>query len=152
VRRLRARLAPAIGVLLLLTGCRDIEVVTGSYTNLADARGAIEAGWIPTGLPRGTHDLREAHDLDTNRRWGLFSFPPAEGEALRGLLTDEIPVAGLRCDIPARIEWWPLVLRGDLNPERVSTTGLTAHRSRDGDLIFVVNWKQGRAYYWTSAS
>jgi hypothetical protein len=148
VRRLRAGLALAIGALLLLIGCRDIEVVTGSYANLADARGAIEAGWIPTGLPPGAHDLREAHDLDTNRRWGLFSFPPAEGESLRGLLAGEISVSGLRCDIPARIEWWPLLLRGELDPERVNATGLTAHRSRDGDLIFLVNWKQGRAYYW----
>lgn len=123
--------------------------MTGSYANLADARGAIEAGWIPRGLPEGAYDLREAHDMDSNRRWGLFSFPPAEGEALRAQLTDEIGVTGLRCDIPARIEWWPVLLRGNLDDTRIRDTGLKVHRARQGELIYLVNWSQGRAYYWS---
>lgn len=132
--------------------CRDLDVVTASYRTLAEARGAgaIDRGWVPEGLPEGTYELREAHDLDSNRRWGLFNFPPGQGDVLRALLRpDEISLAGVRCDIPSRIEWWPLLLRGRLDDERIRMTGLEAYRARRGELLFVVNWEQGRAYYWS---
>ena len=62
---------------------------------------------------------------------------------LRALLEpNEIPLAGLRCDPPARIEWWPRALRGDLDGERLSITHLQAYRARDGRLIVAVNWSQ----------
>ncbi len=57
---------------------------------------------------------------------------------------------GLRCDIPGRIEWWPVILRQELDAERVAATGARSYRSRDGKMIFIVNWTQGRAYYWTT--
>ena len=50
-------------------------------------------------------------------------------------------------DIPGRIEWWPVILRGTLDAERIQATGLRAYRARSGGLVFAVNWKQGRAYY-----
>jgi hypothetical protein len=131
--------------------CRDLDVVTASYATLAEAEaaGAIERGWVPRGLPPGTHELREAHDLDSNRRWGLFSFPPDQSGALRSLLSPgQIPLAGIRCDIPRRIEWWPVLLRGTLDAEGIRTAGLHAHRDSSGELLFLVNWEQGRAYYW----
>jgi hypothetical protein len=136
---------------LLAGACRDLDVVTASYATLAEAEaeGAVERGWVPPGLPPGTHELREAHDLDSNRRWGLFSFPPEESGALRALLSpDETPLADVSCDIPRRIEWWPVLLRGTLDADRIRTTGLRAHRDRKGELLFLVNWDQGRAYYW----
>jgi hypothetical protein len=139
--------------LLLMTasGCRDLDVVTESYATLTEAveSGAVERGWLPRGLPPGTRDIREAHDIDSNRRWGLFTFPHEEGEALRALTGPEIGVEGLRCDPPRRIEWWPVLLRGTLRQEQVGATGLRTYPSREGDLIFAVNWNQGRAYYWT---
>ena len=72
-------------------GCRNVDVVTGSYATLDEAchEGALERGWIPEGLPPGTHDIREAHDLDSNRRWGLFSFRPEERGALKRLLKED---------------------------------------------------------------
>jgi hypothetical protein len=136
----------------LTAGCRDAEVVTASYATLAEAAqaGAIERGRIPRGLPPGTRELREAFDPDTNRRWGLFSFPPPEGPALRSLLdAAELPVTGQQCSAPRRLEWWPVLLRGSLDAERIAATGLRVYRSRAGDLIFGVNWSQGRAYYWS---
>lgn len=140
-------------VLLLCASaaCRDLEVVTASYATLdeAHADGAIERGWIPAGLPAGTSEIREAHDLDTNRRWGLFSFPVQEAAALRALLGTEIDTSPVSCDIPARIEWWPVLLRGQIDGEKARATGLRAYRGRAGDLVFLVNWDQGRAYYWT---
>ena len=55
---------------------------------------------------------------------------------------------GVACDIPARIEWWPPLLRGTVNAEHAKAAGLQAYRTRQGGLTVVVNWKQGRAYYW----
>jgi hypothetical protein len=134
------------------TGCRNVDVVTASYATLAEARaaGAVERGHVPDGIPPGAHDLREAHDLDTNRRWGLFSFPADERPALETLLDPaELPFDGLRCDMPRRIEWWPVLLRGEIDGERARATGLRAYRTRNRELVVLVNWKQGRAYYWS---
>ena len=61
---------------------------------------------------------------------------------------DETPLADVSCDIPRRIEWWPVLLRGTLDADTIRTTGLRAHRDRKGELLFLVNWDQGRAYYW----
>ncbi len=140
---------------VFLVGCRNVDVVTASYATLDEARreGAIERGWIPEGLPPRTYEIREAHDLDSNRRWGLFSFQLEESDVLRRLLkAEEFPLAGVRADAPPRIEWWPVLFRGALDPDAIAATGLRAYQSASGDLVFLVNWKQGRAYYWSSGS
>ena len=142
-------------LLLLVVGavaCHNIDVVTASYATLEEAKkaGAIERGWVPDGLPAGTTELRDAHDLDSNRHWGLFLFPESEGEVLRRLLqSEETRLAGKTIDIPGRVEWWPVLLRGPLDAEKIKSTGLRAYRSQRGDRLFLVNWKQGRAYYWS---
>lgn len=138
-------------VCLLAAGCSGIDSKTNSFATLADAReaGAVEQGLVPEGLPPGTREIRQAHVPGTAQRWGIINFPPGEGGVLRALLVaDELTLDGRRCDIPARIEWWPIVLRGALDDERIRLTGLRAYRTRDGELIFAVNWSQGRAYYW----
>jgi hypothetical protein len=148
---MRSALVPIVALTLASAGCRDLDVVTASYNTLADARaaGAIASGRLPDGLPPGATDLREAFDTDTNRRWGLFNFPVGEAAHLKAQLgRDEISVAGETCDPPRRIEWWPVLLRGRLEAESVAAAGLQAYRSADGGLIMLVNWKQGRAYYW----
>ena len=142
-------------VLLLLLGasaCRNLDVVTESYATLEEARqaGAIERGWVPDGLPPGTTDLRDAHDLAANRQWGLFMFPHAEAGSLRRVLhPEEVSLTGRTVDIPGRVEWWPVLLRGSLDDEKITSTGLRAYRSVRGDRLFLVNWQQGRAYYWS---
>jgi hypothetical protein len=42
-----------------------------------------------------------------------------------------------------------VILRGTLDGERIRATQLRAYRAREGNLIFAVNWNQGRAYFWT---
>lgn len=142
--------ALALGV-MIGGGCRDAGVVTEAYATLAEAQaaGAVDRGWLPRGLPPGTRELRVAHDENSHRRWGLYEFPPDEGDALRPLLGAEISFAGLSCNPPRRIEWWPVLLREQLDGERLKATGLRAYAAREGDLIYAVNWKQGRGYYWS---
>jgi hypothetical protein len=153
--RLLGSLFVAAIFLSSLSACRNLDVVTASYATLAEAEraGAIENGWMPAGLPPGTHDIREAHGTDSRNRWALFSFQPNDVGALKRLLQGtEVSLDGQVCDAPARIEWWPVLLRGELNGERIRATGLQAYRSADGSLLFAVNWNQRRAYYWTPAS
>jgi hypothetical protein len=133
-----------------LTGCRDVDVVTATYATLAEARqaGAFERGWMPSILPPGAHDIREAHDLDTSRRWGLFDFTEADDGAIRRVLSPgEASLDNRTCDMPRRVEWWPRILRGQLDSSRIRSTGLRAYRSTDGNLLILVNWNQRRAYY-----
>jgi hypothetical protein len=140
-----------VSLLLAGAGCRNIDVLTETYATLGEAQaaGAVDKGWLPRGLPPATRELRVAHDLKSSRRWGLFNFPPAEAEAVRSLITSEIAFDGLTCNPPRRIEWWPVLLREELDGERIKATGLRAYTAKESDLVLAVNWAQGRAYYWT---
>jgi hypothetical protein len=137
---------------LVLIGCSGINSQTNSYATLTEARqaGAIANGWIPDGLPSGAHDIREGHVPGTSQHWGLFEFPNGEAAMLRALLErEEMPPDGVVCDVPARIEWWPLMLRGPLDGSRLVTTGIRLYRASTGHVLYAVNWNQGRAYYWS---
>ena len=151
------RVAGTASVIALVTAtaCSGINAQTNSFATLAEARdaGAIAKGWMPEGLPPGSHDIREGHVPGTRERWGIIDFPQSEESSLRALLqSDEISLNGQRCEIPGRVEWWPLMLRGALDGARLAATGLHAYRAKEGNLIFAVNWSQGRAYFWTPAS
>jgi hypothetical protein len=145
-----------LGVLCLaavVSRCSYDDVVTASYASRSEAResGAIDRGWIPAWMPESAADIREAHALDTNCRWGLFNFSPTDAEHIRSALAPE-PVAPSegRCEIPSRIEWWPILLRGTPDPARVRDAALESYRTKANDLVVVVNWKQGRVYYWSN--
>ena len=147
------RTARVILCLALLSACTSVNARTMSYGTLAEARqaGAIEKGWVPPGLPEAVVELRVAYVPEGFQRWGLFNFPAAGVDGLRAMLKrEELSLQGVRCEIPARIEWWPVLVRGDLDAERLAATGTRAYQSRDGKMIFLVNWTQGRAYYWTT--
>jgi hypothetical protein len=136
---------------VILHGCAGLNSQTYSFATLEEARqaGAIAKGWVPEGLPPGSHDLRVAQVPGTSQHWGIINFPRAEEGALRALLEPaEVSLSGEHCDMPGRIEWWPIVLRGALDGERLAATGLRGYRATTGRRLFAVNWNQGRAYYW----
>jgi hypothetical protein len=146
----KAGIVVAIPLLLALAGCGR-TVHTATYATMAEARsaGAIDRGWVPGSIPASAYELRAAYALDRADRWGLFNFRAADAEALRSILEpEEVSLAGTVMDIPPRIEWWPVLLRGRLDAERIKTTGLRAYRAKSASLLFAVNWEQGRAYYW----
>jgi hypothetical protein len=155
VRRAHGRTGACLLALLLalsFSACSYSDAITNAYATRAEAEreGAIEHGWVPRGLPPGAHDLREAHSRDSKRRWGLFNFEPADREAFRAVLQPgEISLSGIRSEPPTRIEWWPLLLRRDPDPEQLKTAGLQVYRFKDEPIVVVVNWNQGRAYYWS---
>jgi hypothetical protein len=143
--------APAVLGMLLVPACRNSNVLTASYATLDEARasGAVAGGYLPDGLPPSARDIREAHDPDSRERWALFSFSPTEAGQLRAIVgAQEVSLDGEQCEVPGRLEWWPILLRGRLDAERIRSTGLLTYRN--GDRLFAVNWSQGRAYLWTS--
>ncbi len=151
------RVAPCrhLGILIvfaaLLQACAGMNSQTYAYATLDEARraGAIANGWIPEGLPPGSHDIRVAQLPGSPQHWGIINFPRAEEGSLRALLQPgEISLTGEHCDMPGRIEWWPVLLRGALDADRLAATGIRGYRARSGNLLFAVNWSQGRAYYW----
>ena len=149
---MKAALRP-VALIAFAVACSGVNSQTNAFATLAEARqaGAIAQGWIPDGLPSSSHDIREAHLPGTRQRWGIINFSQAEADSLRALLNaDEISLDGQRADAPGRIEWWPIVLRGDLQGDRIAATGIRGYRSKDGQLLFAVNWNQGRAYYWAA--
>ena len=143
------RSAAAVLSSVLFFACGDLDVVTNSYATAAEARRAVESGWIPAVLPAGAHDIREAHDARGGRRWGLFSFRAEDAEILRARLGPELNLSGIRADAPPRIEWWPVLLRGHLDGGRLATTGLKGYPVSGQQLVIAVNWNQRRAYYWS---
>jgi len=149
----KTRLLILLVLLLLVTACAGPTVHTATYATVAEARaaGALERGWVPATLPENAYELRAAYAIDGDDRWGLFNFRPADAEELRARLQpQEVSLAGTVMNIPPRIEWWPVLLRGRLDAERIQTTGLRAYHAKSGALMVAVNWNQGRAYYWTN--
>ena len=153
----RAHVLSALAALCLacaacVAGCADLDVVTNTYSTMADARaaGAVDRGWLPALVPPGAHDIREAHDEGgSGRRWGLFNFAEGDAPSLRGRVGAESTFGGMKVDAPPRIEWWPVALRGTLDHERLASTGLRVYRLPADGLAIAVNWNQRRAYYWT---
>jgi hypothetical protein len=146
---LKRFVGPAILGILLGSACRNSNVVTGTYATLDEARaaGAVANGYLPDGLPPSTREIREAHDPGSRDHWALFSFSPAEAESLRAIVGNaEASLEGEDLEVPGRLEWWPVLLRGRLDAERIRATGLSTYRS--GDVRYAVNWNQGRAYLW----
>jgi hypothetical protein len=87
----RARASIAAGLIAVVVACTGINAQTYSYATLDDARraGAVERGWLPDGLPPGAYEIRVAHVPNSPQRWGLFNFPPGEGEVLQRMLAPE---------------------------------------------------------------
>lgn len=147
------RLAAAV-LLVAAAGCAAEQVNTMSFASFREARdaGAVARGWVPAVLPEGAYELRAAYQPDGWKRWGILNFRREDTAALRAILDAEaFSLDGTRIDIPGRIEWWPLALRGRLDHASLGATGLQAYRVKDAPLVLAVNWAQGRAYYWATA-
>jgi len=137
-----------VAAMLLVAGCDDLRVKVGVFDTVDEARaaGAVEAGWVPASLPQSANDIREGH-LPDGRYWGVFSFPKPDEPAIRAVVGDEVTSGTLTCDPPGRLEWWPRIVQSPVDVERVRATGFKVYRGTDGR-TYVVNWGQGRAYYW----
>ena len=114
-------------------------------------RARVARGDIPAGVPEGAHDIRTARDPDSRRHWGLFNFRRRRmrTRCARCCRPGEASLAGVECDIPAASSGGRILLRGSIDAEHAKAAGLAVVPvARAATCIVVVNWKQGRAYYW----
>jgi hypothetical protein len=111
------------------------------YTDDAAARraGAVERGWIPDWLPKGAHDIHEAHDIDTSRSVLTFVFDSAAGPALDRSCTQVQPAA-VRA-VPFKTSWWP----NDVPPSSFTTPRHAYYQCIDGAYLAMGN---GHLYRW----
>lgn len=66
----------AVGVLLSLAACGEEKSETYATWAAAKRAGAVERGWVPPFVPTSAWDIRDRHDLDTNKQKLTFSVPP----------------------------------------------------------------------------
>lgn len=60
-----------------------MENTRSQYANYKELSGAIEAGWLPAYFPRSATDIREGHNIDTNRVWASFKYDARDISDLR---------------------------------------------------------------------
>jgi hypothetical protein len=60
------------------------EQVEETYPTWAEAQraGAVERGWIPTFVPQSAREIRDSHNLDSNRQTLFFVARPSDVEAM----------------------------------------------------------------------
>jgi hypothetical protein len=134
------------------------------YSNLseADKAGAINRGWVPDDImPASSKNIRIVGELSPSKEWCAFEFSLGDAEILRKSLktVDVLPPSVARVPTPG-VSWWPEVLRGNLDPERINKAGLQlyeierpANSVNMGIYLFALDWPRGRGFFfWTYKS
>jgi hypothetical protein len=132
------------------------------YPFLADADkdGAITRGWIPDDLlPRSSQAIREVHELSPSREWCSFEFLPAEWQKPKNDFksVDSLPPSLMHVPSPG-VSWWPAVLRGNLDVDKIHGEGLKLYVverpatsvTRDV-LLFAIDGVKGRGFFYRTA-
>jgi|SRR5438093_9573747 len=92
------------------------EDVESHYADVTAARAAGAIGWdqwIPEIVPDSATDIRELHNIDTNRTWGCFRFGQGEDGSVRRTLAalGARPGRGPVSERPrfffTELAWWP---------------------------------------------
>jgi len=149
------------GLTCILVACRS-DRRESFYPTLADANkdGAIDRGWIPDFLPESSHAIYEAHDISPSTTWCAFEFLPSDSQRLRDNLksVDTIALSVRRVPNPGE-SWWPAMLKGNLDSEKIHQAGLELYMVVNRDvmpatpsttevLLFAVDWAKGRGFFY----
>ncbi len=147
-----------VGLICLLPACSG-GWRESFYSSLADADrdGAITRGWIPDFLPKSSKSIHEIHRIEHPRTWCACEFLPSDSEALRRNLQgiDALPPSLTRVLSPG-VSWWPAVLQGNLDVEKIRKTGYEPYMvarpnvipDRTEVLLFAIDWSKGRAFFY----
>jgi len=129
-----------LGLALSATACSD--VMEASYLSLAEARakGAVERGWVPAWLPESARELKEKHDLDTNRSILRFAYSDADTWAPRGECSQIPPSEAKTPRLTA--PWWPTDV-----PPPSTVTHRDAYFTCERGAAFLAVGK-GEGLYW----
>lgn len=132
------------------------------YPSLAEADkdGAITRGWVPADLlPASSRRLRITGSLSPSREWCAFESALADAPNFRKTLRsiDALPKSVRR--VPhAGTSWWPSVLEGNLEVNRIHTAGLDldvierpATSVSNEIFLFAIDWSEGRGYFYSTS-
>lgn len=129
------------------------------YPSLAEADkdGAITRGWVPDEfLPRTSRSIHEVHDLSPSTEWCAFEFVPTDSQNILSNLkrVDVLPQSVRHVPSPG-VSWWPPVLAGDLDVEKIHKAGFElyfverhATSVTTAVWLFAVDWSSGRGYFY----
>ncbi len=128
------------------------------YPFLADAKrdGAIDRGWIPDFLPESSRAIHELHDISPSMTWCAFEFLPTDSQALRKNLRSVGVLAPSLRRVPSPgTSWWPAVLVGNLDVEKIHGVGFELFivvapetPSTNELLLFAIDWSKGRGFFY----
>lgn len=145
----RSRPALALVLALVFATTGSCERFESTYPSIADAQadGAVERGWIPRSLPPSAQDIREWHDLDSNRVFGKLRYEPADDAWIDRNLepvsaTAQVEVRRQWGDP----EWWPDQLCGRLDVSAVQAQHIVV-LTADG-FMFARDARSQMLYFW----
>jgi hypothetical protein len=162
-------LAAAVGIVLLLIVAWIVvgrlaatfnDSFESFYPSLAEAKkdGAIARGWIPDEfMPPSSRAIHEIHDLSPSTEWCAFQFLPTDSEhLLRNLKSVDLRPPTLRQVPRPGVSWWPSVLMGNLDVEKIHNAGLNlyvverpATSVTTSVWLFAVDWSKGQGFFYT---
>jgi hypothetical protein len=151
------------GLVSVLVACHS-DRPEWFYPSLADVRKgeASAQSWIPDDLlPASSRTIHVVGELSPSKEWCAFEFLRTDSQSLRENLksVDAVPPSVSRVPNP-HVSWWPAVLEGDLDVEKLHNAGLQlfiverpANSVETGIYLFAINWSKGQGFfYWTYKS
>lgn len=139
--RVKRGVKALLGFFLVCAGC-SIEEPEARYKTLTAARiaGAVDQGTIPAWLPPNAFNLKEKHDLDTNRSILRFNFPSSDNwnpaTACARIAHTQLRGPGLKAS------WWPADVPATATHRHAYYTCGAA-----GGFL-AVDFTGGEAFYW----
>jgi hypothetical protein len=148
----------SVALICLLIACHS-DRFESFYPTLADADkdGAITRGWIPD-LPHSSRGIHEVHDLSPSTEWCAFEFVPTDSQVLRKNLKSVSPLPPSVRRVPnPGVPWWPAVLRGNLEVEKIHSNGFELYIVETPDTsvttsisLFAIDWSNGRGFFYST--
>lgn len=68
---------------LILSACAALENTSSSYADYESLSPAIEQGWLPDYFPESAVDIKERHNIDTNKVSATFNHDGSDAASLR---------------------------------------------------------------------
>ena len=143
----------------LVAGCGDRRELFYSAFADADKDGAITRGWIPDYLPESSRAIHSVQEESPSREWCSFEFLSQDSQGLRKNLksVDALPPSVRRVPSPG-VSWWPAVLKGNLDVEKIHKAGLDLYVVERPEtsvttriFIFAIDWARGRGFFYTTS-
>jgi hypothetical protein len=142
----------------ILCGCRsshDTEVFYAARTD-AEKNGEFDRGWLPEVLPKSTHSIYLAYDVSPSTVWCVFEFDPADANAIvNNAQPLGQPVPSLTRVPRPRVKWWPKLLEGNLDLQKIHGAGLVLYsvsrpvsQVENETLLFAIDRTSGRGYFY----